>query len=155
MLAYPQKTLFVPRIRQQGKGKLALDAHLATHAQYGGADVDVGTMICQRGFHLDGVAGLDAVLEAHLVDASVKGQLADEVILHQQGARLGHDFAKDDTRHNGFARKMALQEEFLARHMVLGMRHMVLVEGHLINQEHGLAVWEILFDFVSVHIVDC
>jgi hypothetical protein len=50
---------------------------------------------------------------------------------------------------------MALQEDLLARHMVLGMTHMILVEVHLIDQEHRLAVREILFDFVSVHIVDC
>jgi hypothetical protein len=50
---------------------------------------------------------------------------------------------------------MALQEKLLACHVVLGMGHMVLIEGHLIDQEHGLSVREILFDFVSVHIVIC
>ena len=43
------------------------------------------------------------------------------------------------------------QEKFLARHMVFGMGHVVLVEGHLIDQEHRLAVREVLFDFFSIH----
>ena len=110
-------------------------------------------MVGQRGLHLNGVARLDAVLEAHLIDACIEGQLADEVVFHQQCATLGHNLAEDDTRHNGFAREVALQEEFLARHMVLGVAHMVLVEVHLVDQEHGLAVREILFNFVSIHIV--
>ena len=84
-------------------------------------------MVGQRSLHLNGVARSDAVLEAHLVDAGVESQLADEVVLHQQGATLGHDFAKDDARHDGFARKVALQEELLARHVVLGVRYMVFV----------------------------
>ena len=59
-----------------------------------------------------------------------------------------------EIRHNGFTWKMALQEKLLARHMVLGMAHMVLVEVHLVNEEHRLSVREILFDFVSVHILN-
>jgi hypothetical protein len=145
--------LFVASVGKQGKGELALDAHLATYAQHGGADVDVAHVVGQRGFHLYGVARLDAVLETYFVDPRLERQFADEVVFHQQGTRLGHDFAKDDTWHNGFAREMALQEEFLACHMVFGMGHMVLIEGHLVNQEHRLAVGEILFDFVSVHVV--
>ncbi len=139
-------------IWKEGERKFSSDTQFAAHAQFGGADINVGTMHVEGGFHFDGVARTDAVLEAHLVDAGVESQLADEVVFHQQGTGLGHDFAEDDARNDGFTREMAFQEKLLTRDMIFGMGHVVFVEGHLVHQEHGLAVREVLFDFFSIHV---
>ena len=142
----------ISSIWKKGKGEFATNAKFAVNAQLGRANVNVGAMDVEGGFHFDGVTRTNAVLEAHFVDACIEGQFADEIVLHEEGAALGHDFAEDDTRNDGFTWEMAFQEKLLAGNVVLRVRHMVLVEGHLVDQEHRLTVREVLFDFFSVHI---
>ena len=111
---------------------------------------DEGTAVGDVAADLDGVAGAHGLAEAGFLDATVEGSAAlGEFVAHQDAHRLSHDFAEDDTRYDGVAGEVALQEEFVAAHMVVG-DGFVAFHGDVVDEQHGLAVRQEGLDFVSV-----
>lgn len=123
---------------------LPVDCRLGIDKEYHAtAAGDAGT-----DFH--GVARTDRLTEAHIVDAAVERSASDEFVAHQDTARLSHDLALDDTGHYGVAGEMALKEELVATHMVVGNGSIAL-HHDVVNEQHRLAMWQESLDFVSVH----
>ena len=108
-----------------------------------------GAAVGDAAADFDGVAGFDGLAEASFFDAAVERNTAgSEFIAHQDAHRLAHDFAEDDTRHDGVAGEVALQEEFVAAHVVVGDGG-VAFHGDVVHQQHRLAVGQEGLDFVS------
>ena len=99
------------------------------------------------------------MLETDIVDTSVERSLTLNLITKEQGTRLGHHLAKDNTRDHRIIGEMTLQKELIATHMVctygiaggftISIGNNFLFEA--IDKQHRCTMREEVLDFFSVH----
>lgn len=143
----------------QGKGEVSSTTELTIYLSLCLHEDERLAAIGDGGTQYDGVTRAHLILEAYIVDACVERALGTNLITQQHGACLSHHLAEDDARHHGVLGKVALQEKFIATHMVSAYGIVYLITiciGHgfsfyRVDEQHRVAVGEEGLDLFSVH----
>ena len=101
----------------------------------------------------DGVSWTNGCFEAHVIHSRKEGKSFAELARHHRTRRLRCHFAENDAGNDGGAGKVSLQKEFVAAHGIAPVRFALFVAVCLVHEQHGLAVGQYLFNFVSVHLI--
>jgi len=110
------------------------------------------TEIHEFGSHFYGIAGKCGILEFNAVQAGIHGSIDLKILSgYQQYAALRHDFAHDDSWHDGISREVPLHEPCVLRNGEFGFYVSVFEKVGFVHEEHWSSVGNDFLNFFSVH----